>query len=366
MRSREPNGRLLSPPHYRYLLRLVLIAIAATFLGWQLASAQDLQQAATSKETASPSAAAAEGSVADLAADPTADPQQPPNPGAYKPKRCDILQPDTCLHDFLHDQAGIWTSPLRLHPRDTLWLLPLAAATAVSLHYDSATLAQVGTSPNRIRISNDVSNAGMYGAISVAGITYVVGKFTHNETARETGVLSLEAAADASLVTEVLKLATNRERPSYGIGNGPFWADDTEIYTTDGSFPSGHATVSWAVAHVMAEETKGHPWWHLGFYAAAAAVSVTRVTSRNHFPSDALVGSAIGYLVGGYVYRQHSDSYAGLPSGFLITPTYDAPTRSYGMAVTFDPATLQSGWARQIWSNAHAASGHLAETSGGN
>jgi hypothetical protein len=116
----------------------------------------------------------------------------------------------------------------------------------------------------------------------------------------------------------------------------------------------------------MAEETKGHPWWHLGFYAAAAAVSVTRVTSRNHFPSDALVGSAIGYLVGGYVYRQHSDSYAGLPSGFLITPTYDAPTRSYGMAVTFDLATLQSGWARQIWSKTHAPAGRTFELSDDN
>jgi hypothetical protein len=87
----------------------------------------------------------------------------------------------------------------------------------------------------------------------------------------------------------------------------------------------------------------------------ATAVSVARVTGRNHFPSDALVGSAVGYLVGGYVYRQHSNSYAGQPTGFLITPVYDALTRSYGMAITFDPASLQGGWARGLWSKAHPA-----------
>ena len=182
---------------------------------------------------------------------------------------CDVSQLRTCFKDFLADQAGIWTSPLRLHPQDALWLLPLAGATAVSLNYDVQTLQQVSTSPNRIRISNDLSNAGAYGAIGVAGATYLIGKITHNETARETGVLSLEAIADASLVTEVLKLATNRERPYVGTGQGRFWPDGTNVYTTNGSFPSEHATVVWAFSHVVVDETPGHPWLHLGLYAAA-------------------------------------------------------------------------------------------------
>jgi hypothetical protein len=233
--------------------------------------------------------------------------------------------------------------------------LPLAGATAVSLHYDAQTLAKVSTSPNRIRISNDVSNAGTYGAIGAAGVTYIIGKITHNETARETGVLSAEAIADASVVTEVLKLATDRQRPSFGRGNGPFWPDGTTVYTTNGAFPSEHATVSWAFAHVVTDETPGHPWLHLGLYAMATAVSVARVTSRNHFPSDVVVGSAVGYLVGGYVYRQHSHSYGSQPNAFLITPLLDAPTRSYGLAVTFDPAILEGGWARGLWFREHPA-----------
>jgi len=271
-----------------------------------------------------------------------------------------VSQLGICLKDLLGDQAGIWTSPLRLHPQDALWLLPLAGATAVSLHYDVQTLQQISTDPNRIRISNDLSNAGAYGAIGVAGATYIVGKVTHNETARETGVLSLEAIADAGLVTEVLKLATNRERPYMGMGQGRFWPDGSATYTTNSSFPSEHATIIWAFSHVVVDETPGHRWLHLGLYAVAAGVSVARVTSRNHFPSDVVVGSAIGYLAGGYVYRQHSNSSDSniVNRAFTISPVYDAPTRSFGMGITIDPNALRSARLNQLWSRAYSINEH--------
>jgi membrane-associated phospholipid phosphatase len=72
----------------------------------------------------------------------------------------------------------------------------------------------------------------------------------------------------------------------------------------------------------------------------AAGVSVARVTSRNHFPSDVVVGSAIGYLIGGYVYRRHSDPWGYNDSAFTLSPMYDPRMRSYGMSVTIDPDRL--------------------------
>jgi membrane-associated phospholipid phosphatase len=35
-------------------------------------------------------------------------------------------------------------------------------------------------------------------------------------------------------------------------------------------------------------------------------VSTTRVLSREHFPSDVIVGSTFGYLIGDYVFRHRS------------------------------------------------------------
>lgn len=323
----------------------LIVALCSSVMCRPLA-AQNPQAGVLSPAVSSPTYVSSNPDSSDAAPDaPT--PAAGPSSGS---NTCDVSQLRTCIKDFLSDQTGIWTSPFHIQPQDALWLLPLAGATAVSIHYDAQTLQQVSTSPNTVRISNDLSNAGAYGAIGVAGTTYLIGKFTHNETARETGVLSLEAIADAGLVTEVLKLATNRERPYTGTGQGNFWPNGLNSFSADGSFPSGHSTIIWAFSRVVVDETPGHRWLHLGLYALAAGVSATRVTSRNHFPSDVIVGSAIGYLVGGYVYRQHSDSYDANPlnSSFTVSPVYDAATGSYGMGITIDPSALRSVHLKQL------------------
>jgi hypothetical protein len=207
-----------------------IIVLLGSFVLSRPVAAQDPAQESSSRETMTSSGSQFYDDPLNSKDDPTGT----SNGSSNQANTCDVSQLRTCLKDFLSDQAGIWTSPFRLRPHDALWLLPLAGATAAALHYDVQALQQVSTAPNRGRISNDLSNAGAYGAIAVAGTTYVIGKITHKEKARETGVLSLEAIADAGLVTEVLKLATNRERPYTGMGKGRFWPDDSDIYTTGG------------------------------------------------------------------------------------------------------------------------------------
>ena len=42
---------------------------------------------------------------------------------------------------------------------------------------------------------------------------------------------------------------------------------------------------------------------NFGIYTLATGVSVTRVLGQQHFPSDVLVGSAAGWIMGHYIYR---------------------------------------------------------------
>src|SRR6185312_4198418 len=238
-----------------------------------------------------------------------------------------------CALDIWHDQAGIWTSPLRLHAADAEWLLPFAGATTLAVYNDRQALRELGHNQNSIDTSHSISQFGSPEVTIGAGVgLYALGLLSKNDKLGETGRLGAEAVADASVVAEGIKLATNRDRPDQGERTGEFWPSGTKGYSTNGSFPSGHATASWALARVIAEEYRGFlP--RLAAYGFATAVSVTRVTGRDHFPSDTLVGGGIGYLIGGYVYRHHS---AANSENYLnIHPMIDARTRSYGPGVVF-------------------------------
>ena len=60
-------------------------------------------------------------------------------------ERCGLKKLDQCLKDLAHDQAGIWTSPLRVNSNDAIWLVPFAGATGAAFAYDQDALRQVGT-----------------------------------------------------------------------------------------------------------------------------------------------------------------------------------------------------------------------------
>jgi len=215
-------------------------------------------------------------------------------------------------------------------------LVPFAGATALAIHCDTRALHELGIDQSRIDTSNNISLFGStYATLAEGGALYVVGRLTHNDHLAETGRLGTEAVIDASLVAEALKLATNRERPDEGNGTGGFWPHGSRQFSD--SFPSGHAIGSWALARVIAAEYP-NKLTQFGVYAFATAISVSRVTSEKHFPSDALVGSGLGYLIGGYVVRHHAAQ--NVDSGFSFIPIADVSTHTFGASLELRPGEM--------------------------
>ena len=64
-------------------------------------------------------------------------------------------------------------------------------------------------------------------------------------------------------------------------------------------------THGFASAAVIASRYDGY-MTKLTAYGLATGVSLTRVIGRDHFPSDVLVGSAVGWMIGRYVHRRHT------------------------------------------------------------
>jgi hypothetical protein len=167
---------------------------------------------------------------------------------------------------------------------------------------DRRSSGALGPSSTRQYVSDDISQLGAtYSTFGVSGIMCAIGRWDHKERLQRTGYEGVEALTDSSLVVLALKAATNRQRPGSGDHDGAFWEGGK-------SFPSGHAIMSWTMASVVAHEYR-NPWIQAAAYGTAGAVSAARFTGKNHFASDLLVGSTIGYLVGRFVvHRHHEDS----------------------------------------------------------
>lgn len=195
---------------------------------------------------------------------------------------------------FGKDQANIYSAPF--HRSNLKWDALFLGGTGLMISTDSN--ATGALSGNHVDISRNISNAGLYATSAAAGVLWLSGMTSHNEHSRETGALSAEALVNAVPFYVGVQLLSGRQRPNQGNSNGLFWRNNA----LNSSFPSGHALFTWSMATVIAHEYP-RPWVKWLLYGTATAVSVTRFTGREHFPSDVVVGSVIGYFIGRHVFQ---------------------------------------------------------------
>jgi hypothetical protein len=119
--------------------------------------------------------------------------------------------------------------------------------------------------------------------------TYGVGRLTGQSRVAEVGADLVRANIVAQAMTSSIKLSVRRGRP-----------DGTQF-----SFPSGHASVSFAAATVL----QRHFGWTAGVpaYAAASYVAASRIQDKRHFLSDVAFGAVIGIVAGRTVTVGHGD-----------------------------------------------------------
>ncbi len=118
-----------------------------------------------------------------------------------------------------------------------------------------------------------------------------------NGRRREAGIVVL-AATISVVVAVLLQFATLRPRPEMvrAVMTAPAFP----------SFPSGHAAIAAAVAVLLS--LRQHRWAP-ALILLALAVGVSRVYLAHHFPSDVVVGYAIGGAIGAYAYGTfHADA----------------------------------------------------------
>lgn len=267
-----------------------------------------------------------------------ADPEQPNSPQdardrVYYPG--DTERPVPLFRklgtNILLDQKDIWTSPFHMRRGDAKWWLGFGAVTAALIATDHRTINTFENGRTQIRWANDISRVGaVYTLIPVAAGFYAFGVFLDNPKARETGILGGEAMIDTVIVSEVLKTVARRNRPNASTEAGRFFEGGA-------SFPSGHAIASWALASVVAHEYRDTIIVPIIAYGLAAVVSTARFGAQQHYASDIVVGGAMGWFIGRYVYQTHEDHQLH-HHGWLqpkIIPIVQPSNRAFGVGLVF-------------------------------
>lgn len=140
---------------------------------------------------------------------------------------------------------------------------------------------------------NEVSDAvGKFFSLigSVGFVWFVIGVllFLKEEKKHHMFFAPIIAAGGVSyvLVEWIIKPLVARPRPT------PVLADY--------SFPSGHATVAFAMAMILSFY---EPKFKIFFFTLAFCISLSRVFLGFHYPLDVIVGGMLGWVVGKASYR---------------------------------------------------------------
>lgn len=133
--------------------------------------------------------------------------------------------------------------------------------------------------------------------IAICVATAVAGVVFKRPALARTGFRMLAAELVATGIKHVIKRRVDRIRPHRMLAKGRYQlSHEGSNASKEGpwsSFPSGHTAGAVAVARAVARD---RPRLALPVGTAAAVVSAIQIPRRAHFPSDVIVGAAVGLL----------------------------------------------------------------------
>jgi len=132
--------------------------------------------------------------------------------------------------------------------------------------------------------------------IVLSGLFVAVGYWRKRPELSQAGLRGWIAHAMTAVLVQSLKHGIGRPRPRLRREDEFFTGPSLESGLD--SFPSGHASASFAVAAVVARYCPALAW---PAFALAGYVSLTRVFRGSHFVSDSVAGVVLGLVIGALV-----------------------------------------------------------------
>lgn len=204
----------------------------------------------------------------------------------------------------LEDTKQYFTAPLRWDQTDWLYFGSTLAAVAVAHEFDANVRNHFVTDPAAAIGTKDQNGtrdalptiALLAGTLTYAALIHSKDGYYETGSMLEAGVLTVASTA-------LFKYALGRERPRDTLQVDSWFASGD-------SFPSGHASLAFALGTVFAESgSDRYRWIRRGIgYGAAGLTSYWRVQGNSHWTSDVVAGAVLGFTTAQFVMdrRDHS------------------------------------------------------------
>ena len=144
---------------------------------------------------------------------------------------------------------------------------------------------------------------GRFAPVIIGGL-YIGGRLAKDNRLAGTSLIAAKSFIVASVSAGIVKQLTHRHRPfqddlaNQANWDGPF----SDIHYS--SFPSGHATAAFSMATVYALEYRSTIWVPVLAYTLATGTAVSRLYDNKHWASDVVIGSALGFVTGRFMWKQ--------------------------------------------------------------
>lgn len=192
--------------------------------------------------------------------------------------------------------------PAHWQKDDWLKFSGIAVATGTVFIFDKKLNRIALSNQNKIStvIADMVEPFGDFG-IGIFPAIYAAGLIGNNKKMQSIGLRGGKAVAIAATTNLILKYAIGRGRPDATTAPQDFrlsWSK--KGYN---SMPSGHSSISFAIATAFAEEFADKKWVAPLAYTLAGLTSISRVYDNRHWATDVVVGAALGHFVTKAVYK---------------------------------------------------------------
>ena len=213
------------------------------------------------------------------------------------------------IFEGLRNTRDVYTSPLSWDSSDWLKAGIFAGAAVLFYAYDRQLQDFVQDHRSNVLGSlTDVTNylGNGYVVLPAEALLYCYGALAKDEKARRISLEMLESFAVVGVTVNGIKFLAHRHRPS--ASDSPDIWDGPSFSSHNISFPSGHASIAFSWATVLAEEFKDKPVVGIVSYALAACTSFARVYNNKHWVSDVFVGAALSHFITKKIVALHTES----------------------------------------------------------